>query len=57
MKTLVLGATGVAGRSLLPRLTRSGHETLAHVRSADKAAGCEAWEPSRSTATPPPPPG
>lgn len=37
MKTLVLGGTGVAGRSLLPLLLQKGHETLAHVRSADNA--------------------
>ncbi|MCL4293983.1 MAG: NAD(P)-dependent oxidoreductase [Acidimicrobiia bacterium] len=32
MKVLVLGATGVAGRSTLPRLTAAGHDVVAHVR-------------------------
>lgn len=38
MKVLVLGATGVAGRASLPLLVGAGHETLAHVRSVEKAA-------------------
>ncbi|HXV93109.1 MAG TPA: NAD(P)-dependent oxidoreductase [Pseudonocardia sp.] len=34
MRILVLGATGVAGRSLLPPLLDAGHDVRAHVRSA-----------------------
>lgn len=37
MKILVLGGTGVAGRSLLPLLVEGGHDVVAHVRSADNA--------------------
>jgi nucleoside-diphosphate-sugar epimerase len=38
----VLGATGVYGRHLLPRLIAAGHRVRALVRSPDKAAGAAA---------------
>ncbi len=37
MKILILGATGVAGGSVLPRLLSAGHDVLAHARSASRA--------------------
>lgn len=37
MKILVLGATGVAGRSTVPALVQAGHEVSAHARSDMKA--------------------
>lgn len=38
MHILVLGATGVAGRSTLPALVGAGHTVMAHARTDEKAA-------------------
>jgi nucleoside-diphosphate-sugar epimerase len=38
MKVVVLGATGIAGRSALPHLISAGHEVIAHARSDASAA-------------------
>ena len=35
MKILLLGASGVTGRSTLPQLIKDGHDVLAHSRSLD----------------------
>lgn len=37
MKVAIAGATGVLGRSLIPRLLQQGHTVLALARSVDKA--------------------
>jgi nucleoside-diphosphate-sugar epimerase len=37
MKVFVAGATGVIGRSLLPRLCDAGHEVIGMTRSAERA--------------------
>jgi len=37
MRVLVLGATGVAGRSALHALTAAGHQVTAHARTPDKS--------------------
>lgn len=42
MKLLVLGATGVAGSSALPRLVADGHDVTAHARTAEKAGAVRA---------------
>jgi uncharacterized protein YbjT (DUF2867 family) len=38
MRIVVIGATGVIGRRLLPQLTAAGHEVTAVARSPAKAS-------------------
>lgn len=48
MKTLITGATGLVGQSLIPLLTTQGHETWRLVRSAPREPNDISWRPDKS---------
>jgi nucleoside-diphosphate-sugar epimerase len=50
MRILLVGATGVIGRELLPMLVADGHEVVATTRSAGKLAGLAALSAPSVTA-------
>ncbi|MDZ4684728.1 MAG: TIGR01777 family oxidoreductase [Planctomycetaceae bacterium] len=48
MKVLITGATGLVGKSLIPLLTTSGHETYRLVRSEPSEPNDIPWNPDQS---------
>ncbi|HUQ72149.1 MAG TPA: TIGR01777 family oxidoreductase [Planctomycetaceae bacterium] len=47
MKVLITGATGLVGKSLIPLLTTSGHETYRLVRTAPSGPNDIPWNPDQ----------
>lgn len=52
MKILVVGASGLVGTALVPRLTSEGHEVLRLTRSAPRDAQDISWNPEQGELPP-----